>query len=43
MNNTFMIVIDKYYEGAYGIDQSEYTQYCVFHALFAQVILELLK
>ncbi|CAD8043798.1 unnamed protein product [Paramecium primaurelia] len=38
---TIQIIIDKYYDGLYGQDQSEFTKYCVFHTLLGQTILNI--
>ncbi|CAD8048904.1 unnamed protein product [Paramecium sonneborni] len=38
---TIQTIIDKYYDGQYGLDQSELTKYCVFHTLLGQTALNI--
>ncbi|CAK55671.1 unnamed protein product (macronuclear) [Paramecium tetraurelia] len=38
---TIQTIIEKYYDGQYGLGQSELTKYCVFHTLLGQTILNI--
>ncbi|CAD8049639.1 unnamed protein product [Paramecium primaurelia] len=38
---TIQTIIDKYYDGQYGLDQSELTKYCIFHTLLCQTVLNI--